>query len=198
MRLLPVIGASLALVLSGCGGDGLSGASATATKTVTVTSTTTLTPAPDSASAGPKAGKFDPNVGDRALRIGMTREGRATKTTLREIRYPYPPAQYREPEAGKQYVGLRISQCLRPGYDLRGEQLTATYNGEWYIASPSGAQVTSSTSYNDWPAPKFPENVTISPGECLKGWLTVEVKKGFKIEKVIWRPAGETVAEWLP
>jgi hypothetical protein len=34
---------------------------------------------------------------------------------------------------------------------------------------PTGAQVTSSSSYDDWPQPKFPQNATLAPGDCLIG-----------------------------
>jgi hypothetical protein len=45
---------------------------------------------------------------------------------------------------------------------------------------------------------KFPENVTMAPGDCLVGWLTVEVPIGMKVAKIVYRPGGQTVAEWLP
>ena len=46
--------------------------------------------------------------------------------------------------------------------------------------------------------PEFPENVTLNAGECLKGWLAIEVREGMKVKKIVWRPGGATTAEWLP
>ncbi len=47
-------------------------------------------------------------------------------------------------------------------------------------------------------APKFPESVSLNPGDCLLGWLAVEVPVGMKVQKVVWRPGGETIAGRLP
>ena len=38
----------------------------------------------------------------------------------------------------------------------------------------------------------------MNAGDCVKGWVALEVPVGTRIEKMIWRPGGETVAEWLP
>ena len=74
----------------------------------------------------------------------------------------------------------------------------STNSGEWYVVSPNGGQVPGGSGWNDWPAPKFPENVTLNPGDCLVGWITIEVPVGMKVEKIVYRPQGTTVAEWLP
>jgi hypothetical protein len=42
----------------------------------------------------------------------------------------------------------------------------------------------------------FIEYVRMSRGECLQGWITMEVPGGYKIERHIWGPGGETLAEW--
>jgi hypothetical protein len=187
------------LLLAGCGGSSDAAQepestqpkpSASSVPPSTIEATTALpTPTP--------AARTDPNVGDRALRIGETRQGSDFRTRLVKYRYPYPPVQYREASAHKQYFGLFIRECLRPQSKPTDDSYS-TYNGEWYIVSPTGAQVTSSSSYDDWPQPKFPENVTMAPGDCLIGWLTVEVPIGMKVAKIVYRPGGETVAEWLP
>jgi hypothetical protein len=186
----------LAAGLTGCSGD-----SAEEATEPTTTPTTTLTADPTEGTEAAEADAsepFEPNVGDLALRVGETREGRAQRTTLIEIKYPYPPAQYREPQPGNQFLGLRIKQCMRPGAE-RSEYDYSTYNGDWYAVSPNGNQVAGSgSSWNDWPTPKFPESVSLNPGDCLTGWIAGEVPAGMKIEKLIWRPGGETTAEWLP
>ena len=110
---------------------------------------------------------------------------------------PYPPGQYRTPASGKKFVGLRIRQCVRLNADLGGDTVYSTYNGEWFAASPNGNQATSSSSWNDWPAPKFPESVSMTPGDCLRGWVEIEVPKRMHVAKVVYRSSDVTVAEWL-
>lgn len=196
MRLIAagLVAFSLTALVSCSGGD--DGAIAAPDPTP-VTPTTTLTADPsDSGSDEPS--NYEPNVGDRALRIGQTREGEAGLMTLQEIKLPYPPAEYRTPQPGNQFLGLRLKQCVREDADLDGEDFVSSSAGEWYAATPSGNQITSSSGWVDWPAPRFPDYVTVNPGECLKGWVSLEVPTGTKVEKMIWRPAGQTVAEWLP
>ena len=193
--LTPLVAALFAAALAGCGGDGGKGAKPR------VTSTTTLTPSPSPSS--PSASPFAPNVGDLALRVGETRKGRASTTRLMAIRYPLPTEEWRTPDhPGDQFLGLQVRQCVSDDYraeDYDGEQFYSTYNGDWFIVAPSGNQVPGNgSSWDDWPRPKFPEDITMNAGECAKGWLAVEVPKGMKVKKVVWRPGGETVAEWLP
>lgn len=186
-----VLAASVvATAIAGCAGDG--DAAAPGPKaTVTVTETATPLEATDLPEESPPPSSFEPNVGDLALSVGETREGTAFRTTLEEIRFPYPPGQYREPESGNQFLGLRLEQCMRDSAeptDEYGEPLMSTYPGEWYAATPSGEQLTGGGEWTDWPQPKFPTLVTMNPGECIKGWVTLEVHNGTKVAKIIWRP----------
>lgn len=190
---------ALAPLLVACGGGSRAHSSSSAPPSAAVTTpaanTTTLTPEPDPT---PTVTPFAPNVGDRALRVGQRRQGRDFVTTLQEIRYPYPPAEYRDPKDGDVFVGLRVKQCYRKT-SKPVDDAYSTYNGEWYVATPSGDQYPGNgESWSDWPSPKFPENVTLNPGDCLHGWLDVEVPEGIRIKKIVWRSEGETTAEWLP
>lgn len=167
------------------------------------TPTATLEASPTPEEVEP-SGPAEPNVGDTALRVGETRQGTSASLTLQEIKFPLPQAdEYRTPaNPGDVFLGLRIEQCVSDEYDpaeYDGEPFYSTYNGEWYAASPEGEQIGGTgSSWGDWPRPKFPESVTMNPGDCLKGWIATEVPKDLKIEKMIWRPGGETIAEWLP
>lgn len=151
----------------------------------------------DSEATGPDV---EPNVGDRALRVGEPRRGAGATTTLQEIRFPYPPGGFNTPQQGNSFLGLRLRQCVTEGYDpaTGGGDVFSTFNGEWYAVSPSGEQTTGGLSDIAWPRPKFPEQVVINPGDCLKGWITIEVPAGYKIEKMLWRSGQLSIAEWLP
>lgn len=194
MRLVTAgLAASALLVLGACSGGDDGAADAPQSTPVTPTTTLTATPSEEEEQAD-----YEPNVGDRALRVGETREGEAGRMTLLEIKLPYPPAEFRRPQPGNQFLGLRLKQCLREDADLDGTDFVSSSAGEWYAATPNGNQLTSTSGWIDWPAPRFPDYVTVNPGECLKGWVSLEVPTGTKVEKMIWRPAGQTVAEWLP
>jgi hypothetical protein len=163
--------------------------------------TTTLeatTPTQSTTETGPSAA-VEPNVGDRALRIGQTREGSLITTRLIAYRYPYPPGQYNEPTSGNQWFGLRVRQCLRDSAPPDQGPYMATSHDEWFITAPRGAQFSGGLSDMHWPTPRFPEYAGMNPGECLIGWMVVEVPTGMKVERIVYRPLGSpAVAEWLP
>jgi hypothetical protein len=185
------------LLTASCGGEAAPGDAATATEQTTQEPAAPGLIEPSAEQPSEASSKFAPNVGDTALVIGETRRGMDYTTKLATYRYPYPPKLYREPKRRYEYFGIKLRQCMRPSATAT-EEAYSTYNGEWYIEDDKGGQFTSSMSYNDWPVPKFPETVTMTPGDCLKGWITVEVPRGTKVQKIIYRPAGETLAEWLP
>jgi hypothetical protein len=173
------------LVLAGCGGDGDSGdKKAAPDKATTAKPTPTETPDP-----------FAANLGDRALTVGQTRDGQDVHTTLQKVKYPYPPGEFRKPQKGNDFVGLRLEQCVDD--DAATEDGLSTYNGEFAVVTTSGEEYSGSgSSWDDWPAPKFPETVGTVAGRCLKGWIALEVPKGTEFTSVMWRPEGTPVAEW--
>ncbi len=139
--------------------------------------------------------EFAANLGDRALKVGETRDGKDVHTTLHEVKYPYPPAEYRRPDDGNVFLGLRIEQCLDSDATDPGQ---STYNGEWAAVAKSGDEYGGSgMSWNDWPEPKFPETVGTIPGRCIKGWISLQVPKDTDFTSIIWRPEGTPVAEWI-
>lgn len=183
--------AALAFSLAACGG-GDSGESAQATVTVTTT------PTPFEESSPPEtidADPYAPNLGDRALKVGQKRVGKEVSTRLIEVKYPMAPAEYRDPAKGNVFIGFRIEQCLNEGGSSENQ---TTYNGEWATVTASGEEYAGSgSSWTDWPAPKFPETVFMIPGRCSKGWIASEIPKGTKFDRIVYRPDGEPVAEWL-
>lgn len=192
----------VALALTACN-DGDNDADAQAT--VTVTASPDETPGvfeseaeqSDSSSSG---SDVEPNLGDDALRVGQPRKGSLITTTLREVRIPMPPAEYREPAAGKVYLGLKLKQCLSKDASAASEEeIYSSYTGEFAAVTPGGDEYAGgNSSWNDWPEPKFPETVTLVPGRCVQGWMAFEVPAKIKIASILWRPGGTTVAEWLP
>lgn len=181
---------ALLLLVAGCAGEpGEPGEPRAEATETTAPVSESESPEPDSAQP------FAPNLGDTALRIGETREGSEVHTTLHEIKYPYPPGRYREPEEGYDFVGLRLEQCLS---SEAAEPLQSTYDGEWSAVVESGEEYGGTgLSWSDWPEPKFPEIVQAIPGRCLKGWIALQVPRGTEIETLLWRPGGIPVAEWI-
>lgn len=195
-----VLGLFLVATATACGsGEGASDAKATETVTVTASPSSVITASPDP-TPSEEDEPYAPNVGDRALTVGDTREGLSALTTLKAVRYPYPPGEYREPEPGNVFLGLELEQCVKADVEVDSEYpLYSTYNGEWSAITPDGLEFGGDgSSWNDWPSPKFRESVTMSPGRCLKGWIALQVPKGTKITSLIWRPDGIETAEWIP
>jgi hypothetical protein len=200
MRLGLVGSGVLMVLLSGCTSVDSEAPEATPTATVTVTETASVIEPEPEPTPSEDDDPYAPNVGDRALRIGDTRVGEAVRTTLKSVKYPYPPDYAREPDAGNDFVGLEIEQCFNRDAQVDSEYPdTTTYNGDWVVLSPKGFEFGGDgSSWSDWPSPKFPETVTLNPGRCYKGWISLQVPKGTKIASLVWRPAGTETAEWLP
>lgn len=188
-----------ALLLVGCSNDS-GGPSAAPTATVTVTETPSVVEPEVEPTPTDEADPFAPNIGDRALKIGETRVGQAVRTTLKSVKYPYPPDYAREPDAGNDFVGLELEQCFGKDAEVDPEYPnTTTYNGDWVVLDPEGYEYGGDgSSWSDWPAPKFPESVTLNPGRCYKGWVSLQAPRGTKIASVVWRPGGTETAEWIP
>lgn len=184
------------MALAACTNDGTA---IPAPETVTVTQTVPAEPfksesdEPEPAQADP----FAPNIGDRSLKVGQPRKGRAIRTTLEDVRYPYPQTASRVPDEGNVWLGLRIEQCLADDEEVDTADVT-TYNGEWAALTTQGTEYAGSgSSWSDWPSPKFPETVGLIAGRCNSGWLALEVPDGTKISSIMWRPQGQPTAEWI-
>lgn len=194
----------LVLLAAGCSSDGDSDSGGEPAPAVTVTQTVEVpTPTSDPTEAQEPTESedpFAPNVGDRALKVGEPRVGSATTTTLLEVRDPYPSEYAREPDAGNRFVGIRVSQCVSEDFDPSVDgDIYSTYSGEWFMVTSDNDEYPGGSGSNwiDFPTPKFPESATINPGSCVKGWISMQAKERLQFEKLVWRPAGTTTAEWF-
>lgn len=197
--LLVAAATALTSMLAACGSsDGDARATATVTVTETVTPEAVETSTPEaSASTTESENPFTPNIGDSALAVGETRVGTDFRTTVHEVVVPYPPGQYREPAKGNDFLGIRIEQCLDEDVT---ERRKSTMAFEWAAVTPEGSEYsTSGSSWTDWPAPRFPEDVQMIPGRCNNGWIAWEVPEGTKVASILYRDfnSGTAVAEWL-
>lgn len=142
-----------------------------------------------------------PNVGGEALKLGQTRKGENFDTTLEEVKFPYPPGEYRKPsDPTNDFLALRIQECMHKDAKAAEDGSTeSSYNGEWAAITSDGYDYSGSgSSWNDWPSPKFPETVGMIPGRCIKGWIAFEIPKKAEISRIQFRPSGTPVAEWIP
>lgn len=198
---------ALAAALAGCGGsgDGNSGSSADGaasgepTATVTVTETVTATPSPEasetpSEEATPTA--QEPNVGDRALKIGQWREGTQVRTRVVEFFQPSdaPKPSYLQGDDGDGAVA-RIEMCTREG----AKPTEGDIYGLFMAYDNSGGQYTqSSSTWGEWPPlPQLPDTVSIAPGKCLSGWVLISAPKATKLVTFDMSDGeGGSIAEW--
>lgn len=191
---LTVLGMSLVLATVGCSSSDSSGGE-DAVEERSSEQTSAPTPSPPSATPTETADPFAPNVGDRALRVGQTRKGEDVTTRLIEVKYPYPGQQYRQPEPGIEWFGFRVESCLR---DAAANPAQLSGGIEWFAIDRQEGQYRGGKGYwVDFPTPQFPEFATIQPGECVSGWMLIDLPEGTKVTKLVWRPGDVTTAEWI-
>lgn len=194
-RLSLLVPALVLLPLAACSGGNPEPAPAT----VTVTETVFSDPSEAATPAEEEAPTFEPNVGDAALKVGQSRVGQEFTMTMLEVRDPYPPPdEFRLSKPSNRFVGLRLSECVVENPTTPPDQLLSAYNGEFIAVTPQGNEYPGNgSSYPDFPLPKFPELATISTGSCVKGWIAIELPADVNYDKFVYRPGGQTVAEWL-
>jgi uncharacterized protein DUF4352 len=134
----------------------------------------------DAKSSAPKKDKpqkkADAKVGDTISLKGM--DTKADVTVLKVVDNAKGADEYTTPESGKRFVSVQ--------FRIRNT------GGKAYNDSPSnGAKVLDTegqgfeASFSDTAAgPAFPADVTIAPGGTAKGFITFEVPKGAKLDKV--------------
>ena len=191
---LVVVVATAAALTAGCGSDASSGPSATATQTVTAT----VTASPE-ASDTSSTSASDPNIGNDALTVGDTREGALINTTLLEVRDPYPPGQYREPDAGQRWVGLRLKTCVHDDAPKagQGESYTSSTESEFAVLNGNGdSYAASGSSWTDWPQPHYATLQTMQPGECVQGWMAIGTPTEVHGVALTWSPGGDHLVDW--
>ncbi|WP_055591251.1 DUF4352 domain-containing protein [Streptacidiphilus griseoplanus] len=120
--------------------------------------------------------KTDAKVGDTISLKGM--DTKADVTVLKVVDHAKGADEFTTPESGKRFVAVQ--------FRIRNTGSKA------YNDSPSnGAKVLDTegqgfdASFSDTTAgPSFPGDVTIAPGGTAKGFITFEVPKGAKLDKV--------------
>jgi hypothetical protein len=152
---------------------------------MTVTATVTAEPAPEDskqAATPPDDGKLA--VGQQALHA-------AGSMRLITVKDPVPGEQYDTPSPGMRFVAIQLEQCSDAGD-------TSTFVGEWFFLDRKGGEYSSVRTMYGWPTPEFPQFVELRSGQCKKGWMALELKKGIRFSSVVYRAAGtgESVAEW--
>lgn len=187
------IAASIALMATACGGDKESTAAEdTTSESPSVSTSVDPTPS-ESPTPNEKVDPYAPNIGGRALKVGQSRRGTGVITTVLEVKRPYPPALYREPNPGKVWLGIRAKTCVKSDQT----ETAQVFWGEWAAVDKNfGTYPGSSTSWDDFPVPQYPSYGEVNPGECVQGWLLVDLPQGKKIKKIAYRPGGQTIAEW--
>lgn len=190
--------------LTGCGGSGGDAGAGSPTATVTVTETVTADPSPSetaegaetpSAEASPTA--QEPNVGDRALKVGQWREGIDIRTRVVEVFQPAnaPKPSYLAGDTDGDGAVAKVEMCVRTG----GEPAKGEIYDLFMAYDASGGRYTrSGSSWEEWPPlPQLPIDISIAPGKCLSGWVLLSAPQNTKLVTVDMSDGeGGSIAEW--
>ncbi|WP_418062486.1 hypothetical protein [Pimelobacter simplex] len=197
--------AALALVggaaLGGCGdGDDKPASQPTATVTTTETASAgasdPASPTDPTDPADPAASALEPNVGDRALRVGQWREGLALRTRVVEVRQPTAAAQpdYLRDLPDASGAAVLVRSCLR-----KGEAPLWVTTSDFVARDKSGGVYESaSSSWEEWPPrPQYPFERELRAGQCLQGWVLLSAPNGTRISSIeLTSDDGTVSAEW--
>lgn len=198
MRRPIVAVAAVGMLAAGCGSSSSERPEPKAAPSASPSATEQEEPVPTESptvpAESPTADPFAPNTGARALKVGQSREGQQVVTTVLETKYPYPPAQYRKPEPGVAWFGFRVKTCVRKSVTQQGDTGGGIY---WSVVDRDAGNYQGGKGYwVDFPSPGYPSHVSITGGDCVSGWMLIDVPKGTGVKKLVWRPNGQLVAEW--
>ena len=190
--------------LTGCGGSDGDADAGSPTATVTVTETVTASSSPsdvaepseDPAGDEPLSPQ-EPNIGDRALKVGQWREGLDVRTRITEFYQPAnaPKPSYLAGEADGDGAIARVEMCTRAGSDATKGDIYDLFMA--YDAS-GGQYTQSSSTWGEWPPlPQLPSEVSIAPGKCLSGWVLISAPKNTKLVTFDMSDGeGGSIVEW--
>jgi hypothetical protein len=157
-----------AALLAGCGSSGEAASKS-------------ATPSSPSSSASPTP--FAPNVGATALSIGQTRDGKAFRTTVYEVKQHVKAPTFAPPEPGNKWVIARAKMCSR---NTSPETAFSTDWTDYVIMDDNDGQYDASgVSWGTWPPlPQYPRDRKIAPGTCVTGWMLFTAPRSVKITKI--------------
>lgn len=183
------------LLVAACGGGSAESrlpATVTVVTTVSRTVTPPLTSPPTTLPGTPTS--TDPNVGDRALKVGETRHGTAVEETVLEVQDPYPPNSYATPGPGKRWYGFRVKECQTAA---SADPIPVAW-GDWAVVDSTDAVYKAGIAWDEsFPSPQFPSNGYLTLHECLQGWVLVDLPSSVQPTAVVFQPGGQRLAEWV-
>lgn len=195
MRVIKPVAAIVGVVLlAGCG----SGTAATTTVTEAVTATVTVTATP-SASASPSATAASTSLPSSTAPspsgqpIGTTQAaGTAAHVTVHSIDRNVAPAP--GDDASQTRTAIDAEVCL-DGADAPQAQISST---PWYLTDASNGRYSpASTTWQSDPQPQYPIGAVANPGECVRGWLMMNVPASTDIQAIRYElTTGPTVLIW--
>lgn len=168
---LAVLGV-LAVIAAGCGGaDGDQSATA-----ATVT-------------AAPKAkAKTSTKAKPKGLRVGQSRpfndsDSRGSVAVLK-FRQPF-PSSIPPGRAGYEFAGVEVRRCYKT---ISREGGLIVGWGPWTLGYRNGNVVESPNlwSADQFSVPLYPRERPVQAGQCVRGWIPYEVKKGARPDTVAY------------
>ena len=91
-------------------------------------------------------------------------------------------------EPGNEWVAVDVKTCYGAGVE------TFDNNSSWVLVDKNdGNYEPSSIGYDQFPSPKFPfGDMTVTNGQCVRGWIVYSVPVGTPLVNVAYMPYGAT------
>ncbi|GAA3757657.1 hypothetical protein HDA32_001813 [Spinactinospora alkalitolerans] len=188
-----VAAVAVLLALAGCGTNEAASDSAEASPAAEE-ETTTLEPSPS------------PSPEEQAFGLGDEQEFDAEigNATIEVIDYRRPFGERTTSDALVN-AGLEVRLCLNEVRVPEWAENDPTYTEDramiswdpWVVVMEDDTRVSAaSTVWSDWPDATYPDEETLFPGECARGWVPFEVPEDGTAVSAGYRIDGEEPLDW--
>jgi hypothetical protein len=122
-------------------------------------------------------------------------DGKGHTVTYYSTQRPAAPKAPDPQEASNEWVAVDVQACYGPGAQ------NFDNNSSWVLVDANnGNYEPSSIGYDQFPPPKFPfGDMTVTNGQCVRGWIVYAVPVGTPLVNVAYMPYGATApVMWAP
>lgn len=133
-------------------------------------------------------------MGENALKLGAPFEDGDMYTTLLDVKRLTGPDQPPTRVSGQQHYGILVEICNRS----QVEEGYSTNPGLWSFHTSDGYKYEGvNSTWPGWPSPQYPNDEGTRPGQCHKGWMSIEADRPLDLALVgVADEGGTEYAQW--